>query len=329
MSALILVFCLILFYTFISLSDGKEEQWYDAVNLCKQQGQILLPAITSNEFSFGYRQNTTMWTSSYILSVNIVKHTALYVEQIPVTEAHRGLCYDKKNSDKLIVLNIPLNYSYQDFKCRWDYIGSGSYPDNLLNITKLSVVREVIDVMDFGQKYWLSDISESVYSLVQQCEVFVHVAKSTLSRKFYTKMRYCDDMNSYKCIDGKKYRTAVSLVKYLHHSHWNDHGRKRTNYSGDFVWKVSSLTLSGGIVLFGLLVTCLKIIRPFSSFKKEKRQVPEKRLNDLEYDDDWIQMKQTASLKHDTSVLPSGSALSENIQDARTSRKSNVTVIRI
>ncbi|XP_052094130.1 uncharacterized protein LOC127730099 isoform X20 [Mytilus californianus] len=341
MSALILVFCLILFYTFISLSDGKEEQWYDAVNLCKQQGQILLPAITSNEFSFGYRQNTTMWTSSYILSVNIVKHTALYVEQIPEKEVHRGLCIDKKNSDKLLVLNIPLNYSYQDFKCRWDYIGSGHNPHSLLNITKLSVVREVIDVMDFGQKYWLSDISESVYSLVQQCEVFNYGANSTLSRKSYTAMRYCDDMNTYKCIDGKKYRTAVYLVKYLHDRHGNNHGRKRMNYSeiylkqtridnsGDFVWKVSSLTLSGGIVLFGLLVTCLKIIRPFSSFKKEKRQVPEKRLNDLEYDDDWIQMKQTASLKHDTSVLPSGSALSENIQDARTSRKSNVTVIRI
>ncbi|CAC5392403.1 unnamed protein product [Mytilus coruscus] len=248
-----------------------------------------------------------------------------------------------ENSDKLIVLNILLNYSYQDFKCKWDYIGQGNHPDSLLNITKLSVVREVIDVMDFGQKYWLSDISESVYSLVQQCEVFNHVANSTLSRKSYTAMRYCDDMNTYKCIDGWKYRTAVSLVKYLHHRHLNDHGRKRMNYSGDFVWKVSCLTLSGGIVLFGLLVTCLngntkkKILEKQLTqglydhliVSKEKRQVPEKILNDLVYDDDWIQMKQTASLKHDTSVLPSGSALSENIQDARTSRKSNETVIRI
>ncbi|XP_052094124.1 uncharacterized protein LOC127730099 isoform X13 [Mytilus californianus] len=326
MSALILVFCLILFYTFISLSDGKEEQWYDAVNLCKQQGQILLPAITSNEFSFGYRQNTTMWTSSYILSVNIVKHTALYVEQIPEKEVHRGLCIDKKNSDKLLVLNIPLNYSYQDFKCRWDYIGSGHNPHSLLNITKLSVVREVIDVMDFGQKYWLSDISESVYSLVQQCEVFNYGANSTLSRKSYTAMRYCDDMNTYKCIDGKKYRTAVSLVKYLHHSHWNDHGRKRTNYSGGLVWQFSIIGTLGGVILIGLTVTCLIIKRSIGNLKREVQRLKQQRFEHPMYGTDQIQMIQSSVPEPQTPISPTGSSLYENFLNSGTSGESNVTV---
>ncbi|XP_071156206.1 uncharacterized protein [Mytilus edulis] len=164
MSALILVFRLILFYTFISLSDGKV-QWSKAVKLCKQKGQILIPEKWSNESSLGYRQDTTMWTSSYILSVNYVKHTALYVEQIPVTEVHRGLCNNNKDSGKLIVLNMPFNYSNQDFKCYWDYYArSKNHPDSLLNITSLSVVKKVLGVMDFGQKYWLSGISERVYS---------------------------------------------------------------------------------------------------------------------------------------------------------------------
>ncbi|VDI21723.1 Hypothetical predicted protein [Mytilus galloprovincialis] len=209
MSALSFVIRVILFYTFISFSDSTL-QWYDAVNLCKQQGQILHPEITSNESSFGYRQDTTMWTSSYILSVNHVKHT--------------------ENSDKLIVLNIPLNYSQQDFVCSWDY--QRRYPDTLLNITNLGVVRRVLGVMDFGQKYWLSNISESVYKLVHQCEVFRYVANSTSIRKSYTAMRFCDEMNSYKCVDGKKYRPAVSLVKYLHDRHGNYHDRERTNNSG-------------------------------------------------------------------------------------------------
>ncbi|VDI21722.1 Hypothetical predicted protein [Mytilus galloprovincialis] len=257
---------------------------------------------------------------------------ALYVEQIPVTEAHRGLCINNKNSDKLLVLNKPLNYTLQDFTCYWDHSGgSRKHPESLLNITSLSVVRDVLDVMDFGQKYWLSDISESVYSLVHQCEVFNHVGNFTLNRKSNTAMHFCDEMNNYQCIDGKKYRTAVSLVKYLYDRHGGNHDQTRIDNSerdinvtktsveyiskGDLVWKVSSLTLSGGIVLIGLLATCLKIMRSFGSLKKEKRQVPERRLNEPVYDDDWVQMKQTASLKHGTAVLPSGSTLSKNIQD--------------
>ncbi|XP_071153261.1 uncharacterized protein [Mytilus edulis] len=183
--------------------------------------------------------------------------------------------------------------------------------------------------MDFGQKYWLSDISESVYNLVHQCEVFHHVANLTSSRKFYIAMHFCDEMNNYKCINGKKYRTAISLVKYLYDRHERNQDQAGIANSGEFVWKVSSLTLSGGIILTGLLVICLKIMRAFGSLNKQKRQLPERRLNEPVYDDDWIQMKQTVSLKHDTAVLPSGSALSKNIPDTRTSRKSNATVIRI
>ncbi|CAC5392400.1 unnamed protein product [Mytilus coruscus] len=201
-----------------------------------------------------------------------------------------------------------------------------NHPDSLLNITKLSVVREVIDVMDFGKKYWLSDIRKSVYRLVQQCEVFNHVANSTSSRKSYTAMRYCDDMNTYKCIDGKKYRTAVSLVKYLHHRHWNDHGRKRMNYSGELVWHVSIIGTLGGIILIGLTVTCLIIKRSIGNLKREVQRLKQQRFEHPMYGTDQIQMIQSSVPEPQTPISPTGSSLYENFLNSGTSGESNVTV---
>lgn len=72
--------------------------------------------------------------------------------------------YSLDGSSEVFVLDVPYDYTTQDFKCYWDHRGSGSHPDSLLNITNLTVVREVLELMNVGQKYWISDISESVYS---------------------------------------------------------------------------------------------------------------------------------------------------------------------
>ncbi|XP_063420610.1 uncharacterized protein LOC134705824 [Mytilus trossulus] len=295
MSALILVFRLILFYTFVSVSDGQVK-WYDAVKSCKQKGKILVHEKWINASSFDSRQDTTMWTSSYILSVNDVKHTALYVEQVPVTEIHRGLCMNNKNLDKLIILKPPLNYTLQNFKCHWDHRWSRNYPDDLLNITSLSVVREVLDVMDFGQKYWLSDISESVYSLVHQCEVFNHVGNFTLSRKSNTAMHFCDEKNNYSCIDG-------GLV--LHNS------------------LIGAL---GVIILIGFTVTCLIMKRSIGKLKREVQRLKQQRFEHPMYGTDQIQMIQSSVPEPETPISPTGSSMYENFLNSVASGESNVTV---
>ncbi|CAG2253739.1 unnamed protein product [Mytilus edulis] len=251
---------------------------------------------------------------------------ALYVEQIPVTEVHRGLCNNNKDSGKLIVLNMPLNYSHQDFKCGWDYSRSASFPESLLNITSLSVVREVLGLMDFGQKYWLSDISESVYSLVHQCEVFNHVGNVTSSRKSNTAMRFCDEMNNYKCIDGKKYRTAVSLVKYLHHRHGSDYEGKRMNYSGGLVLHVSLIGALGTIILIGFTVTCLIMKRSIGNLKQEVQRLKQQRFEHPMYGTDQIQMIQSSVPEPETPISPTGSSMYENFLNSVTSGESNVTV---
>ncbi|XP_076090173.1 uncharacterized protein LOC143062345 [Mytilus galloprovincialis] len=325
MSALSLVFRVVLFYTFISFSECQV-QWYDAVNVCRQQEQILLPEITSNMSFLGYRSDVTMWTSSYILSVNFFKHTALYVEQLPMTEVHRGLCVDKNGSSEVFVLDVPYDYTTQDFKCYWDHRGSGSHPDSLLNITNLTVVREVLELMNVGQKYWISDISESVYSLVHQCEVFHHVANSTSTRKSYSAMRYCNEMNSYKCIDGKKYRTAVSLVKYLHGRHGNDHERKRMHYSGGLVWQVSIIGSLGAIIVIGFTVTCLFVKRSIGNLKREVHRLKQQRFEHPMYGTDQIQMIQSSVPEPETPISPTGSSMYENFLNSVASGESNVTV---
>ncbi|VDI33749.1 Hypothetical predicted protein, partial [Mytilus galloprovincialis] len=245
----------------------------------------------------------------------------LFVEQIPVTEVHRGLCIDKK--DKLIVFNIPRNYSTQDFKCSWDY--QRFYPDSLLNITSLSVVREVLNVMDFGQKYWLSNISESVFKLVHQCEVFQYVANSTSVKKSYIAMRYCDEMNSYKCFDGKNYRTAVSLVKYLHDRHGNFNERKRTNNPGGLL-HVSVIGALGIIILIGFTVTCVIMKRSIGNLKQEVQRLKQQRFEHPMYGTDQIQMIQSSVPEPETPISPTGSSMYENFLNSVTSGESNVTV---